>query len=231
MQTFVGIDRSNGFNELWRWNMENYRKLFHFIQATSKKSVDVSEMNREVDSLSIQNQQWHLVSCADYFQAQFDCSLASAPPAAISGNVQWPATIEPLTEAEIPRAIQAPERHKASGSNGLSSAPFKDERMELARELQLLFSNVWYSEEILFSFSFFWGGEGLIVVPTCKNYSHNESDDHKSISFSSVILRRLCNTCKGQTREEHFGFSAVCGRVDHVFVLRQLSEHGFTSQR
>lgn len=51
--------------------MENFRKLFHFIQATSKKALSVSRTTSEADSRLIHNLQRRLVRLVEHFKPQF----------------------------------------------------------------------------------------------------------------------------------------------------------------
>ena len=126
----------------------NSRKLFQLIRATGRKTLGVSETICEADGSLIHNQQRRLARWAEHFKTQFCWPPAPTPHAATPAHVQWSVSIDPPTEAEILKEIQALRRHKAPGSDGLPPALFKDGGPKLVRELQVLFSKVWNIEQV-----------------------------------------------------------------------------------
>lgn len=102
------------------------------MRAADKKALGVSETICEADGLLIHTQSLRLVRWAAHFQAQFCWPSASVIPA----SVWWPVITHPPNEAEI----LGLGRHKVPDSGGLSSALFNLGRMELVREIQMLFS-------------------------------------------------------------------------------------------
>lgn len=61
-------------------------------------------------------------------------------------GVRLPFTTDPPTEADILREIRDERHYKAPGFDDLSLVVFNDGKMELVRELQVLFSKVWHSD-------------------------------------------------------------------------------------
>lgn len=59
--------------------MRNSYKLLHFIRATYKKTLAVSETILGTDGSSVHNQQRRLMSWAEHLKAQFIWPLASGP--------------------------------------------------------------------------------------------------------------------------------------------------------
>ena len=229
--------------EIW-WNerasemeraaaLGNSRKLFRLIRTTGRKALGVSEAICEVDGELIVNQQRRLVRWAEHFKGQFNCPPASVASVAVSAQVVWSVSTDPPSEAEIRKEIQNLGRHKAPGSDSLPPALFKDGGTILVRELHVLFSKVWSTEQVPSS----WGES--IVVPIFKKGPRNDCANHRGISLipvaskllASIILRRLYTTREEHTREEQAGFRAGRGCIDQISTLRQLLEHRHTFQR
>lgn len=72
-------------------------------------------------------------------------------------------------------------------------------------------------------------------MSSLENGSHSESANHGDINpiptaSKPVILPRLYDMRKGQTRKVHAGLSADHGCVDRILAIRQLLEHRFIFQ-
>lgn len=125
--------------------IQGFLKLFHLIRATDSKLLGVSKTICKADDPSIHNQQRRIVCWAKHFQVQFDWPSAPAPPTSIPRSFKRPGTTNLSIKAETVKRIRALGYRKALGSDSFSSAPFKNGWMETIRELQVLFSKVWYS--------------------------------------------------------------------------------------
>jgi hypothetical protein len=204
----------------------NMRKLFHLIQATGKRKPCVSETICELDGTAVSDLTRRLTRWAEHFEAQFNWPIAciSCLPQPVSAPC--PVSVDPPTEAEIRKEIQALKRYKASGPDDLPPALFKEGGDCLLRELTLLFSQVWNLEKVPSS----WGE--ALVVPVFKKGVRNNCSNYRGISLISVasklmasfMLRRLSHTREQQIREEQAGFRSGRGCVDQIFTLRLLLE-------
>lgn len=66
----------------------------------------------------------------------------------IPSSTRWVDKTDPLTVARLLREIRSSRRQKAPGRGGLSPTLFKGSRVDLVRELLVLFSEIWYHEKV-----------------------------------------------------------------------------------
>ena len=141
----------------------NTRKLFQLIRATSTKKSGVSELICEADGSPVSSgNERRMERWAEHFKGQFNWPPASVDSACSAENAPWSISIDPPTEVEIRKEIQVLKRHKAPGSDDLPPALFKDGGDALVKELTILFSSVWSSEQVLSA----WGN--LLSPPSTR---------------------------------------------------------------
>ncbi|VDP92900.1 unnamed protein product [Echinostoma caproni] len=126
--------------------MRNSRKLFHVIRVTVRKALDVGGTMNKAGKTLIHNQQRRLERWAEHSKAPMNWPPVSAYHSAILAHVQWSVSKDSPSEAEIRKELQASGRRKAPGSNGLSTAVFKDGGIKHVRNFLTLYSKVWHTE-------------------------------------------------------------------------------------
>ena len=134
---------------------------------------------------------------------------------------------EPLTVAEIIRALRLLRKGKVPGEDGISVELLQLGGSAIVEAMKKLADQIWKPESVTAD----WWKQ--LIVPIFKNKgSRGQCDNYRGISLLSAaskvigkaILTRIEQVVECQLSESQCGFCRGCGCVDQILSLRTVME-------
>ena len=150
----------------------------------------------------------------------------------LDGIPQWKTADElqdPPSLIEATNAIRQMSTGKAPGEDSIPAEIYKCGGLQLAQQLQLLYTKIWAEESVPQEFR-----DALVIHLYKRKGDRACCDDHRGISLLSVagkiLARLLTNRLSAHVDandiipESQFGFRSGRGTTDMIFTARQIQE-------
>uniref|UniRef100_A0A914WQC5 Reverse transcriptase domain-containing protein n=1 Tax=Plectus sambesii TaxID=2011161 RepID=A0A914WQC5_9BILA len=208
-----------------------YRIVRELTGGRSNANAPIKDKNGKVLlTKEEQNARW-----MEHFQEVLNQPAPTAPHdfSAIIPIDQLDVNVNPITRAEVLKAIQQLKNNKAPGLDWISGEMIKCGGDEMVQHLTNLLNTCWSSERVPLD----WKKGAIVKLPKkgslmdCNNWRGITLLSVPSKLFCTILLNRLRRAVDQVLREEQAGFRQDRSCMDQIFTLRNIIEQCAKNQK